>query len=362
MKIILLVAGSRSGSDLFQSLLDGHDEICQFPGLIHYNTYFKELLLSNNLKEIAQNFTIQYSHFFNSKNTNLERHNKLGKNKNEFYVVNKKKFIKDFIKLMKKKKINNFNILKCLHLAFSLAGKEKINKKKIIFINIHLVNYASEFVKDFENYNIDILHTIRNPLSAISSPVKNWMKYKNGKNFGPVAFFFHFNLVLQGINDLQNIKKRIRIIQLEKVHKKNKIVMKDFCKIYKIKFNTNLAKSTFRKKLWWGDRITKKYLNGINENYKISIDKKLFFKKDLIYFNYVFKRIINFYGYKLYLKKNKFRWFYLLPLKIEILIFLNSLKLMNFKYMISSPIFYLLRIYKTLIRNKNYKTFPYSIG
>ena len=84
-------------------------------------------------------------------------------------------------------------------------------------------------------------------------------------------FFFHFNLVLQGINDLCNLKKKIRIIQLEKVHKKNKVVMKDFCKIYKIKFNSNLSKSTFQKKLWWGDEISKKYLNGVNKNYKISL-------------------------------------------------------------------------------------------
>ena len=362
MKIVLLVAGSRSGSDFFQSLLDGHDEICQFPGLIQYNNHFKKIFQINNLKQIALNFVSQYSHFFNSKNAALERHNKLGKKKNEFYVVNKNKFIREFILLMKKKERNDYNILKCLHLAFSLASKEKIKNKKIIFINIHLVDYACKFIKDFNNYNIEILHTIRNPLSAISSPVKNWLKYKKGKVFGPAAFFFHFNLVLRGINDLQNMKKKIRIIQLEKVHKKNKSVMKDFCKIFKVKFNSNLSKSTFQKKLWWGDEISKKYLNGVNKNFKISIDKKLFYKKDLIYLNYIYKNIINFYGYKLYFKENKFKWFYLLPLKIEILIFFNSLKLMNFKNIIYSPIFYLMRIYKTLTHDKNLKNFPYSIG
>ena len=101
-------------------------------------------------------------------------------------------------------------------MLFSLSSKEKINNKKIILINIHLVNYASKFVSDFGNYNIEILHTIRNPLSAISSPVKNWLKYKKGKILDQLPFFFHFNLVLQGISDLQNLKKKIRIIQLEK--------------------------------------------------------------------------------------------------------------------------------------------------
>ena len=81
MKIVLLVAGSRSGSDFFQSLLDGHNEICQFPGLIHYNNYFKKILQINDIKQIAINFVDQYSHFFNSKNAILERHNQLGKKK-----------------------------------------------------------------------------------------------------------------------------------------------------------------------------------------------------------------------------------------------------------------------------------------
>ena len=81
MKIVLLVAGSRSGSDFFQSLLDGHNEICQFPGLIQYNNYFKKIFQINDLKQVAVNFISQHSHFFNSKDATLERHNKLGKKK-----------------------------------------------------------------------------------------------------------------------------------------------------------------------------------------------------------------------------------------------------------------------------------------
>ena len=77
---------------------------------------------------------------------------------------------------------------------------------KIIFCLITFSIFLS--CSQDNKYNIEILHTIRNPLSAISSPVKNWLNYKNGKNFGPVAFFFHFNLVLRGINDLQNTKKK----------------------------------------------------------------------------------------------------------------------------------------------------------
>ena len=38
MKLIITVAGSRSGNEFFFSLLDGHSEILQFPGVIRGNT------------------------------------------------------------------------------------------------------------------------------------------------------------------------------------------------------------------------------------------------------------------------------------------------------------------------------------
>ena len=44
MKVLLLVTGGRGGSDFFQGLLDGHQEIIQFPGILRPNKKFKEIL------------------------------------------------------------------------------------------------------------------------------------------------------------------------------------------------------------------------------------------------------------------------------------------------------------------------------
>ena len=43
MKIAILLAGSRAGSDFFASLLDGHSQICQFPGDFVYDKKLKEI-------------------------------------------------------------------------------------------------------------------------------------------------------------------------------------------------------------------------------------------------------------------------------------------------------------------------------
>ena len=53
MKILLLIAGSRSGSDFFHSLLDGHSQILQFPGYLNINKNFYNIFNLNNPKEIS---------------------------------------------------------------------------------------------------------------------------------------------------------------------------------------------------------------------------------------------------------------------------------------------------------------------
>ena len=56
MKVLLLVTGGRGGSDFFQGLLDGHQEIIQFPGILRPNKKFKEIFLEKKSTTIAHKF------------------------------------------------------------------------------------------------------------------------------------------------------------------------------------------------------------------------------------------------------------------------------------------------------------------
>ena len=56
MKIILLVAGGRGGSDFFQGLLDGHSQVLTFPGYLRINKSFKEMLDLNSSDQISKRF------------------------------------------------------------------------------------------------------------------------------------------------------------------------------------------------------------------------------------------------------------------------------------------------------------------
>ena len=103
---------------------------------------------------------------------------------------------------------------------------------------------------------------MRNPLSAINSPVKNWLNFENGKNFLPMNLYFQLDLALKGITDLVKLKKKIFIVQLEKLYWEHKKVMRDFCKIFKIKYEKCLEKTTYLGFQWWGDKISKSWITA----------------------------------------------------------------------------------------------------
>ena len=62
MKVLVLVAGGRAGSDLFHSLLDEHSQILQFPGLFMQENIFQILDLKNTY-EISNKFINTFPNF-----------------------------------------------------------------------------------------------------------------------------------------------------------------------------------------------------------------------------------------------------------------------------------------------------------
>ena len=104
MKLVLLTAGGRAGSDFFHSLLDEHTQILQFPGYLRVNKNLVSILNNKDSKKKAKLFIKFYPEFFNSKINKFERWNKLGEKKNRYFQVNKKNFVNNFYKLSKKVK------------------------------------------------------------------------------------------------------------------------------------------------------------------------------------------------------------------------------------------------------------------
>ena len=375
MKILLTVAGSRSGHEFFHSLLDGHSQILQFPGWFSFNNparfalpnmrgkeNFYKIFNLKNVHKIPNEFINQYPYFFNSKINRIERHNQLGKKKDKYFKVDKKKFIKFFLIYIKKKEVSKFNILLSLHFAYELAKGKKIKGKKIILVNTHTIVGAKKFIEFMQIKDLEVIHTMRNPISGLSSPINNWLKYKNGKYFFYNSLFYHFDLVFRGLKNLLYLKRKIFVIQLEKLHRDNNKVMKDFCKIFKLKFENCLKKSTWHNLEWWGDQVSGKYLNGVNTKFKIEYKNDIFFNRDISFFEFLAKDIIRHYGYNFSSKLNKRYFFNFLPMKCELIIWKNTLKQRAIFHVLSLPYYYFKRILfinKFTMKNKN---LPYSIG
>ena len=56
MKLIALITGGRNGSEFFQSLLDEHSEIMQFPGNFLFDDFYEKIKNEKNSNIIAQSF------------------------------------------------------------------------------------------------------------------------------------------------------------------------------------------------------------------------------------------------------------------------------------------------------------------
>jgi len=355
MKILVLIAGGRSGSDFFQSLLDGHSSICQLPGPFYYDIFWKKIKRIKEVNYISNKFFNDYIYFFDSRKNLIERHNMLGKNKNGFFIVSKKKFFDKFSKLMKGKKINKLNILINLNLAYSFASGENIKKKKLLVLHLHHI-FRLKFL---DNIKYEIIYMIRDPLALISSFYIHWNKYNNN-NISSWFYYFNIHRVLRGIYDLMKYKKKIHVIQLEKLHQKNFKVMKKFCKIAKIKYEKSMKKSSYHGKIWWGDAISKKYLNGINPKFKNKIDEKIFFEHDINNIeNYLKDFITNYkYIFRSKLKKNSLYKF--LPFKMEIKILFRTASSFDLKNFFLIIYYYLKRQFFMRSDNFIYR-FPKSI-
>ena len=44
---------------------------------------------------------------------------------------------------------------------------------------------------------------MRHPVNALQSPIRNWLKFNNGKVFFPKDLYFQKDLAINGLNDLK---------------------------------------------------------------------------------------------------------------------------------------------------------------
>lgn len=347
MKIYCLLGVGRSGVDFLQSLFDGHSQISQLPGVFYYEIFW------NNLKkktknQIADEFIKNHLRFFDSKIYKQERHDQLGKNRNESFTVNKKIFKKNFIKLCKNP-IDKEKVLVNLHLAYSKASGENIKKKKVILINVHQIQH----LLGFEKLDFEIILNLRHPISSLNSSVKHWLNFSH-KNVDLWWLNFQIDRLLNLVSDSLKFQKKIHIVRLDLIHLQNISYLKKISKIMRIKYEKSLNKSTYHGKLWWSDKLSNKNLNGFNKKFSDKFDYNLFDEKDIIYLENNFSFYYSFFKYKKILNKRGSFIYSFLPLKIELIVWKNIFKTFNLWQILLIPFYYAKRI-NMMKTNKKFK-------
>ena len=223
---------------------------------------------------------------------------------------------------------------------------------------MHHINRVKIFIKlDFE-----IIYLTRDLLANYSSVINHWYKYQGNKHMDPWSYYFHMDRFFNGLKDAINKKKKTHVIQLEKLHLENITVMKDFCSIFNISYKDSLTQSTYHNKKWWGDQLSGKYLDGVNPNFKNSIDKSLFFKKDMECLETYQRDFLLKYNYQLQTDGLKYPFLKYFPLKAELKVWKDTVTSFNIKKIFSIIIFWYKRI--KLMNKKIYNNinFPNSIG
>ena len=210
----------------------------------------------------------------------MERHHQLGPKKNDYFFVSRKKFIENF-KKNGSTKGGKFQTLISLNKSYYEVTKRPIKKIKIVMLHFHLFFNLVNFQKKFDNnVRITIVLTLRDILASLSSTCYKWSRYKS-EALDAHTLYLNMLSHIKQIFRLKRINKKIFVIQMEKLHTENVKVMRAFCTIFNISYNEALNKSTYHGKVWWGDKLSGKDLNGVNPNFQNKIDESLFFKKDI---------------------------------------------------------------------------------
>ena len=345
MKKIVLVTTGRTGSDFFQSLLDGHEQIISFPGVFYFDEFLK--IKSN----IPENFVKLYEKFFDSRLNLYERHNQLGKNKDNYYRINSAEFIKFYNELKDYDENLKDSLLERLHLAYAKAKGEDTSKKKLIFLHLHHIGR----VKNISSINFDIIVSYRNPLANLSSAFNNWRKYKNGSFFSFRELKDYYDRLVNGINYLNKFKKKVFILKLEDLHLNSHKIIQKFCNLYGIEENPLMYESTYLGKKWWGDEVSGRFLDGINKNFKNEIDMNFFFKKDLFYIEHLLFHLMSQLNYEHFYKIKYSKILFFLPTKMEIILLKEQILKLNFLAPIQFFVYYLIRIKDLGLRMKTFK-------
>ena len=347
IKTLVLLAGPGSGSKLFQSYVDGHDQVLMTPGyiLMYFYPHWKKHLKSyNSWKQIINHFLKLHPSIIDTKKLKGGDYlYNLGKTKTKSVRVNKEKFIKKLNKYLKGEEISSKNFFLAIHLAYASCLGENLKQKKILIYHMHVCWYMKNFYQDFKD--VKTITMLRELKSNIPKRIPSLEKPNELHLNKTDSIFFktrsYKNIIFEDFFSLDYLKKfqdrSHRVIKHEDLIIRRKKVIKNFCKYAQISYAKSLFKSTINNLSWNYEHDSKVKLKDGVAKHILDYDKKNFFNYELFWLNNLIKKFNKIYSYKT--NKSKLKginmiltfFFIFLPSKKELNLFLNLFTIKFFK-------------------------------
>lgn len=297
-KVFCLITCSRSGSNLFHSLLDGHPDVLCFPRPVQFNEFWQGAKGRKEDKDyLVNSFIDKHTILFSGKAwIKYDRGAELGPKKDETFYVDADLFCKNALAELKDKKVSRAVLFTSFHKAYHAARGKVLPERPLIVNHSHYIDYVEEIgasLSDFPNSTFALL-MIRHPIQKLNSCV-NVMKWRDTLFCGELCA--RQKQILRGIIHLverfPNLD--VKYLPFEHLMMHPEQAMNAFTNWAKIKWNDSLLQSTVNDKLWWGNgRIPR---NGIAPGWKVYRSLGFLETKDwTIFRGLIFKRMEKF-GY-----------------------------------------------------------------
>ena len=368
---ITLITTGRTGTDFFQSLLDGHESIATLNGHIYIYEFLdrskclKERINSTFSKDIFYEFYWSEIDKFKSEYDQVENKSTLGVNQDQSINIDPEIFANNCFEYVEGEFFNTKSFVLAVNHSYSICIGQDVSKKKILFYHYHHPTRLPPFLSDFPGALVVAM--TRDPRANFCSSIYNWMKFRDANNIYRPWFRDGQSILRRLLMDYkiaEPYSKNILVIKLEDLGDKE--IMRSFCSYVGIDYSQTLTKSTWAGLLWnSSDRVSSRVRN-INQK---GFDSQLItnnWKSELWWTEkYLFNTLLNTrlkeYSYSYnnisYISFIVSFFIVLIPFKYE-LIALSPKKLkeayfFSRKEFVKIPLYYLTRIilcYKFLFR------------
>ena len=305
-----------SGSKLLQAQINNSKNIFTIPAypLKFFPPLYNEWEIKNNnltAKKVLNLIIKHHRSILDSRSLKgFNGLNNLGNNKKGFIKISEKKFKKNFLDFLDKKRVNDKNVYLAIHNAYQLAINDK--SKNIIF-HPHDIEFFNSFIlKRFETSKI---------IAITRSPIYNfWRRAYSDEKVEESRFdvtdceyiknYRYINRLRDLYINFKNLnskyQKICKFFTFEDLKTKNEKTLNKICKFINLKFDYKKMKNpTFNNKTWWGDKVYRGYnkqsnKSFISDSYSYEKELKSFSKYEIEILEITMKPFMKKFKYKTY--------------------------------------------------------------